>query len=99
MQKAIDSLRKQGFKDDQIYTEYPIVLRDREFGPYQKVKSVDVAGIKPEKAIAIECGMCTSRILEVLGTYFDEVLHFPFVIGHRYCKRAPTKSRRIHLSR
>jgi len=76
VQKAIDYLRGQGFKDEEIYTAFVI---QTEFRPQPRI--VDVVGIKSDYKVAIECGKTSPALLEMLQPYFDEVLHFPFAKG------------------
>jgi hypothetical protein len=82
MQKAIDWLRKEGFNDNQIYTEFSIQIGYRP-------RRIDVVGISPQRKIAIECGTCSTSQLELIRPYFDDILHFPYPDGRatRYYKR------------
>lgn len=79
MAKAIDYLKEKGFQDNQIHTEFA-VHTNYPHGT-TGIRVVDVVGIKPQKKIAIECGICSSNQLELIRPYFDEVLHFPFLYG------------------
>jgi hypothetical protein len=79
--EAIEFLRTQGFSDDEIYREFSIHTE-------QRIRCIDVVGIKRGKKIAIECGTCSTWNLELIKPYFDEVLHFPYEYGpHKLLKK------------
>lgn len=66
-------LLERGFKESQIFEEHPIKIGRRKF-------IVDVVGISEEKQVAVECGEVSSKDkLTILRTYFDEVIHLPYV--------------------
>lgn len=75
IEKAIDILKEQGFKDSEIKKEYQVKLKDGTF------KIVDVVGINSKERIAIECGGLTKDI-SVLNPFFNRVIHLPYVMGH-----------------
>ena len=73
VKKAIDYLRVNGFKDEEIYTAFVIQTK---FRPQPRI--VDVVGLRSGHRIAIECGKTSRGYLDMIRPYFDEVLHYPF---------------------
>lgn len=79
IEEAINFLRRQGFDDAQIYIEFHIHTGCRH--GTTGIRSIDVAAIKTERKIAIECGKTSEGLLRMIRPYFDEVLHFPYPRG------------------
>lgn len=76
--QAKEKLRSMGFKDNEIFEEYPINGKPRGF-------IIDVAGISENKKIAIECGQLDKLKGAVLkgeigntDLKFDELIHLPY---------------------
>ena len=81
--KAIEILKKEyGFKDDEIKTEMSVKVNG-------KLYIVDVAGIKKDFKVAIECGKLRMKKLSDLKRIFDVVLQIPVVRRGRcaLCRR------------
>lgn len=72
-EKAKKILREKGFKDSEIFSEYPV-----KFDEEVKFRhDVDIAGIKPELKIAIEIGSTPKNRINNLKKFFDQVIHIP----------------------
>jgi len=72
-EKAKDILRKRGFSDSEIFSEYQI-----QFDENVKFRhDVDIAGIKADLKIAIEIGSTPKNRINNLKKIFDEVIHIP----------------------
>jgi len=76
-------LRTFGFREDEIFTEYPVKIK----GYYHDNVRVDVAGVNKKKKVAIECGNTPRRKLICLTLVFDEVYHLPYPRLIHYDKR------------
>lgn len=78
---AVEHLSKMGFTDDQIFLEYRIsncnCRRNGDFG-YHVGTFVDVAGISPERSVAIECGTFPKYRIKHFSIHFKEVLTYPY---------------------
>ena len=70
--QAESLLKERGFSEDEIQDEYKVRIGKKLF-------IVDVVGLKDEMAIAIECGIVKKNKLIALETYFDEVIHLPYL--------------------
>ncbi len=79
IEKGKDLLRKKGFKNKEIHTEYEVNLGNGRF------QRIDVVGITKSNKVAIECGGVNKNI-EPLKKIFDEVIIIPYVKvqGNRY---------------
>jgi len=67
-------LLNMGFKDSEIIDEYTV-----KTDGMKKSFRVDVAGIKPDYKVAIECGVTDSDKLIWEKLFFDEVIALPFL--------------------
>ena len=72
MEQAKEILRKKGFKEDEIHTEYEMKIGDNRF------QRIDVVGISKTQKIAIECGGLHKNIAP-LKNLFDSVIILPYV--------------------
>ena len=77
-------LQKEGFKDDEIFTEFVVYAPNyprKQFYHGNYFYKIDVAGISMNKLWAIECG-CThnfrSAKIRELEEIFDKVLVIPY---------------------
>lgn len=66
-------LKEMGFKRDEIFDEYEIGVKNGK-GNFR----VDVAGIKKNQRVAIECGNTPGEKIAALKMFFDEVIVLPF---------------------
>jgi len=73
VEKAKQLLITKGFKQDEIFEEYTITGQNGTW------VVVDVAGIRNDKKIAVECGSIGQNRIAKLKQYFDDVLHIPYV--------------------
>lgn len=71
-EKAKILLREKGFKEEEIFEEYSVIL------PNGSNKIIDVAGIKDNYTIGIECGSVHGNT-ESYESFFDEFILMPYV--------------------
>lgn len=75
--KGVKILLKKGFKKQEIFLEHSIKLKDGS------IKILDVAGIKDNKIVGIECGGLT-RHPEQIKEVVDELILIPYVKKQGY---------------
>ena len=67
-------LLRKGFKESEIFEEYPINVKSKN----RKRYVIDIAGVKKDFKVAIECGSLSKNKNE-LKKLFDEVIILPYV--------------------
>jgi len=72
VEKGIELLRKRGFKEEEIFKEYTIKLK------CGGTKRLDVAGIRGEEIIGIECGGLTAQI-KFIKESVTEFIYLPYI--------------------
>lgn len=69
-EQAVNHLKSLGFNDNEIIEEYN----------FRTGKFVDIAGIKKDFKVAIECGNTGKYRVKFLKQFFDKVYHFPYIL-------------------
>lgn len=73
IEKGIEILKEKGYSNNEIFVEYNYYY-DRSKNPLR----IDVAGIKPGRTIAVECGELSCQKFLLLKEFFDEVIYLPY---------------------